>query len=44
MHDPEKCPMKEVYNTFRQWYVPNKHAGMLTEKAEKILNYNARQV
>uniref|UniRef100_A0AAV1VBW5 CCHC-type domain-containing protein n=1 Tax=Peronospora matthiolae TaxID=2874970 RepID=A0AAV1VBW5_9STRA len=38
MHDPGKCPMEEFYNMIRQWYVPNKHAGMLPEKAEKMLN------
>uniref|UniRef100_A0AAV1UQ20 CCHC-type domain-containing protein n=1 Tax=Peronospora matthiolae TaxID=2874970 RepID=A0AAV1UQ20_9STRA len=38
MHDPGKCPMEKFYNMIRQWYVPNKHAGMLPEKAEKMLN------
>uniref|UniRef100_A0AAV1TW70 Uncharacterized protein n=1 Tax=Peronospora matthiolae TaxID=2874970 RepID=A0AAV1TW70_9STRA len=38
MHDSEKCLMEEFYNMIRQCYVPNKHAGMLPEKAEKMLN------
>ena len=38
MHDPGKCPMEEFYNMIRKWYVPTKHAGMLPEKAEKMLN------
>uniref|UniRef100_A0AAV1TZA4 Metal-binding protein n=1 Tax=Peronospora matthiolae TaxID=2874970 RepID=A0AAV1TZA4_9STRA len=38
MHDPGKCPMEEFYNMIRQWYVLTKHAGMLPEKAEKMLN------
>ncbi|OWZ01761.1 hypothetical protein PHMEG_00026792 [Phytophthora megakarya] len=44
MHEPGKCPMEEFYNLIRQWYVPNKHAGMLPANAENKLNYNARQV
>ncbi|KAG6611139.1 Eukaryotic/viral aspartic protease, active site [Phytophthora cinnamomi] len=38
LHDMGKCPMEEFYNWIRQWYNPTKHAGMLPEKAEKMLN------
>ncbi|OWY91590.1 hypothetical protein PHMEG_00039762 [Phytophthora megakarya] len=38
MHDSGKCPMEEFYNLIRQWYVPNKHSGMLPANAEKMLN------
>ena len=31
IHDKGKCPMKQFYNTARQWYLPTKHAGMLPE-------------
>ena len=34
----------KLYNMIRQWYAPTKHAGMLTEQAEKMLNEDARQV
>uniref|UniRef100_A0AAV1U785 Transposase n=1 Tax=Peronospora matthiolae TaxID=2874970 RepID=A0AAV1U785_9STRA len=44
MHDPGKCPVEEFNNTIRQWCVPTKHAGMLPEKAEKMSNWDARQV
>uniref|UniRef100_A0AAV1TZZ4 CCHC-type domain-containing protein n=1 Tax=Peronospora matthiolae TaxID=2874970 RepID=A0AAV1TZZ4_9STRA len=38
MYDPRKCPMEEFYNMICQWYVPTKHAGILPEKAKKMLN------
>ncbi|KAG6590614.1 uncharacterized protein IUM83_18274 [Phytophthora cinnamomi] len=38
LHDMGKCPMEEFYNWIRQWYNPTKHAEMLPEKAEKMLN------
>ena len=37
-HESGKCPMEEFYNLIRQWYNPTKHAGMLPEKVEKMLN------
>lgn len=37
-HEIGKCPMEEFYNLIRQWYVPDKHAGMFPEKIEKMLN------
>ena len=36
--------MEQFYNLICQWYVPNKHAGMLPEQAENMLNYDASQV
>ncbi|KAE9010499.1 hypothetical protein PR002_g15330 [Phytophthora rubi] len=33
-----KCPTEEFYNQIRQWFDPVKHAGMLPEMAEKMLN------
>ncbi|POM65348.1 Hypothetical protein PHPALM_18949 [Phytophthora palmivora] len=33
-----KCAMKDFYKLIRQWYNPTKHAGMLPETAEKMLN------
>ncbi|POM59880.1 hypothetical protein PHPALM_31327 [Phytophthora palmivora] len=36
--------MEEFYNLIRQWYNPTKHAGMLPETAEKMLNQDARRV
>nr|KAE8926447.1 hypothetical protein PF009_g23361 [Phytophthora fragariae] len=38
LHDMGKCPMEELYNQIRQWFDPVKHAGMLPEMAEKMLN------
>ncbi|CAI5747154.1 unnamed protein product [Peronospora destructor] len=38
LNDAGKCPMEEFYNMILKWYVPTKHAGMLPEKAEKMLN------
>ena len=38
VHEEGKCPMEQFYNMIRQWYVPTKHAGMLPEQAEKMLN------
>jgi hypothetical protein len=38
VHDEGKCPMELFYNWIRQWYVPTKHAGMLPEPCEKMLN------
>ncbi|KAE8962927.1 hypothetical protein PR002_g29451 [Phytophthora rubi] len=38
LHDMGKCPMEEFYNQIRQWFDPVKHAGMLPEMAEKMLN------
>ena len=38
VHDGGKFPMKPFYSMIRQWYVPTKHAGMLPEQAEKMLN------
>ena len=38
VHEASKCPMEEFYNMIRQWYVPTKNAGMLPEKAQKMLN------
>ena len=38
MHDLGKCSMKEFYNMIRQWFFPNKHAGMFPEKVKKMLN------
>lgn len=38
MHDTGKCPLEEFYNMIHQWYVPTKHAGMLPDKVEKMLN------
>ena len=37
-HEAGKCQMEEFYNLIRQWYNPAKHAGMLPEKAEKMIN------
>ena len=34
----KKVPDGTVYNMIHQWYVPTKHAGMLPEQAEKMLN------
>uniref|UniRef100_A0AAV1VN97 CCHC-type domain-containing protein n=1 Tax=Peronospora matthiolae TaxID=2874970 RepID=A0AAV1VN97_9STRA len=44
VHEERKCPMERFYNMIRQWYVPTKHAGMLPEQVEKMLNQDARQV
>ncbi|KAE8893285.1 hypothetical protein PF003_g22529 [Phytophthora fragariae] len=33
-----KCPVEEFYSQIRQWFDPVKHAGMLPEMAEKMLN------
>ncbi|POM60620.1 LOW QUALITY PROTEIN: hypothetical protein PHPALM_30502 [Phytophthora palmivora] len=38
VHEEGKCAMGEFYNLIRQWYNPTKHAGMLPETAEKMLN------
>ncbi|EGZ12861.1 hypothetical protein PHYSODRAFT_511466 [Phytophthora sojae] len=38
LHDVGRCPMEEFYNQIRQWFNPAKHAGMLPEMAEKMLN------
>ncbi|KAE9114195.1 hypothetical protein PF007_g10470 [Phytophthora fragariae] len=38
MHEAGKCPMEEFFNQLRQWFDPNKHAGMLPPAAEKMLN------
>ena len=38
VHEEGKCSIKKNYNLIRQWYVPTKHAGMLPEQAEKMLN------
>ncbi|CAH0522646.1 unnamed protein product [Peronospora belbahrii] len=37
-HEVGKCPMEEFYNLIRHWYNPTKHAGMLPEKVEQMLN------
>ncbi|KAE9084511.1 hypothetical protein PF006_g26458 [Phytophthora fragariae] len=34
--------MEEFFNQLRQWFDPNKHAGMLPPAAEKMLNEGAR--
>ena len=36
--------MKKFYNMLRKCYVPIKHAGMLSPDAEKMFNWDARQV
>ena len=33
-----KMPYGKVYNLIRKWYVPTKHASMLSKEAEKMLN------
>ncbi|KAE8893448.1 hypothetical protein PF005_g28465 [Phytophthora fragariae] len=38
MHEAGECPMEEFFSQLRQWFDPNKHAGMLPPAAEKILN------
>ncbi|KAE9184097.1 hypothetical protein PF005_g934 [Phytophthora fragariae] len=38
MHEAGECPMEEFFNQLRQWFDPNKHAGMLPPAAEKMLN------
>ncbi|KAE9118506.1 hypothetical protein PF010_g8197 [Phytophthora fragariae] len=38
LHDMGKCPMEEFYNQVRQWFDPVKHAGMLPEMEERMLN------
>ena len=38
IHDEGICQIEQFYNMIRQWYVPTKHAGMLPEQAEKMLN------
>ena len=30
--------MEQFYNMIRRWYVPTKHAELLPEQAEKMLN------
>ncbi|TYZ62682.1 hypothetical protein PybrP1_000227 [[Pythium] brassicae (nom. inval.)] len=32
------CKMEEFFNFFRQWYVPQRHAGILPPQVEKALN------
>ncbi|POM81873.1 LOW QUALITY PROTEIN: Hypothetical protein PHPALM_105 [Phytophthora palmivora] len=44
LHNMGNCPMEEFYNQIRQWFNPAKHAGMLPESAEIMLNYDARRV
>ncbi|EGZ24115.1 hypothetical protein PHYSODRAFT_253124 [Phytophthora sojae] len=38
VHEAGECPMEEFFNQLRQWFDPNKHAGMLPPAAEKMLN------
>ncbi|EGZ10864.1 hypothetical protein PHYSODRAFT_337636 [Phytophthora sojae] len=38
VHEAGECPMEEFFNQLRQWFDPNKHAGMLPLTAEKIEN------
>lgn len=38
MHEGGKCPMEEFYNMICQWYMPTKHAGMLSPKTEEMIN------
>ncbi|KAE9261064.1 hypothetical protein PR003_g34091, partial [Phytophthora rubi] len=38
VHEAGECPMEEFFNQLRQWFDPNKHAGMLPPVAEKMLN------
>ncbi|GMF52127.1 unnamed protein product [Phytophthora fragariaefolia] len=38
LHGMGKCQMEEFYNMVRQLYNPTKHAGMLPDNAEKMLN------
>ena len=37
-HEAGKCQIEDFYNLIRQWYCSTKHAGMLSEKAEKMIN------
>ncbi|KAE9021940.1 hypothetical protein PR001_g13261 [Phytophthora rubi] len=38
MHEAGACRFEEFFNVMRQWYVPQRHAGMLPPDAEKMLN------
>lgn len=38
VHEAGECKMEEFFNLLRQWYDPQKHAGMLPPPAEKLLN------
>ncbi|EGZ05050.1 Eukaryotic/viral aspartic protease, active site, partial [Phytophthora sojae] len=38
VHEAGECPMEEFFSQLRQWFDPNKHAGMLLPAAEKIEN------
>ena len=37
-HETGKCQLEDFYNVIRQWYSPTKHAEILLEKAEKMIN------
>ncbi|OWY94259.1 Eukaryotic/viral aspartic protease [Phytophthora megakarya] len=38
VHEAGKCSLEDFFNQLRQWYDPQKHAGMLPPTAEKMLN------
>ncbi|GMF63900.1 unnamed protein product [Phytophthora fragariaefolia] len=38
VHDAGECPYEEFFNQLRQWFDPDKHAGMLPPTAETMLN------
>ena len=38
VHDEGESSVEKFYNMIHQWYVPTKHAGMLLEQAEMMLN------
>ncbi|KAE9007868.1 hypothetical protein PR001_g16856 [Phytophthora rubi] len=38
MHEAGACRFEEFFNVMRQWYVPQRHAGMLPPDAENMLN------
>ena len=38
VHESGKHSTEEFYNLIRKWYLPTKHAGMLSPEAEEMLN------